>query len=179
MTFNMHYRLVREIGVLPPRIRIIEPELEKTGPVERYLSAMDSSISAAHPAPLYDGLGGIAATVLGNQQAQHETKTRQLAGLIYERLALNKRQMQDVDDSIEQLRRLAPMRPRGPGHYVDGTLNEVERRILDLEKQKRALELTVWRDTVELRTDVLTERVEQHAMRRRLSLLTGGPYGDQ
>jgi len=179
MTMRINYRPVKEIRVLPPRIRIIEPELENTTPAERYLSAMDQAISAAHPIPLYGALGDIAATVFGNQQAQQETKTRHLAELIYERLALGKRQMQDVDQSIEQLRRLIPLRPCGPGHYVDGTLNEAERRILDLERQKRALELTLWRDTVELRTNVLTERVEQHALRRRLALLGGGSYGDR
>jgi hypothetical protein len=43
-----------------------------------------------------------------------------------------------------------------------------------LRKQKRALQLTLWRDTVELRTNLLTERVEQRALDRRLSLLSGG-----
>jgi hypothetical protein len=179
MTIRIHYRPVQEIRALPSRIRIIEPELDPTTPVDRYLGAIDQAISAAHPAPQYEGLFDIAATVFGNQQAQHETKTRHLAHLIYERLALGKRQLQDVDQSIEHLRGQIPLRPRGPGHYVDGTLNEAERLIFDLERQKRALELTLWRDTVELRTSVLTERVEQHALRRRLSVLGGGLYGDR
>jgi len=177
MTLRIDYRPVKEIRVLPPRIRVIEPEQEKMAPAERYLDAMDRAISAAHPTRLYGGLGDIAATVFGNQQAQQETKTRHLAELIYERLALGKRQLRDVDVSIEQLRHLMPLRPRGPGRYVDGTLNEAERRILDLERQKRALELTLWRDTVELRTNVLIERLEHDALRRRLALLAGGPYG--
>lgn len=179
MTIHIHYRPMKEVRELPPRIRIIEPELRNEHPVDRYLTAVDQEIQAAHAPSAYAGLGDIAATVFANQHAQHETKTRHLAKLVYERVALGNRQVQEVDEGIDKLRARIPLQPRGPGNYVDGTLNEAERRILDLEKQKRALQLTLWRDTVDLRTNLLTERVEQQAMDRRLSLLSGGAYGDR
>lgn len=178
MTQTIHYRTVKEIRSLEPRIRIIYPEPPKS-PAARYLESLDRAIAVTQPASRYQFLGNIAATVLGNQQAQQEAKARHLAGLIEERLALQRRQMDEIHAEIDQLRTKIPLRPRSPGNYPDGTLTEAERRIQDLERQKRALELTLWRDTVELRTGVLTERIEQHAMERRLSLLSGGALGGQ
>ena len=51
---------------------------------------------------------------------------------------------------------------------------DVEKEILDLERQKRALEVTPWRDIQELRVAVADERREQHATRRRIDFLAGG-----
>ena len=178
MTQTLHYRNVKFIRVLEPRVRLVEPEPRKE-PAAQYLDTLDRGIAAAQPAARYDFLGGIAATVMGNQQATQEAKTRHLATLIEERLALGRRQVQDINDEIELLRSKIPLRPRSPGQYPDGTVSEAERRIFDLERQKRALELTLWRDTVELRTNVLTERVEQHAMQRRLGFLMGGSLGER
>lgn len=178
MTQTMHYRTVKEIRPLEPRIRIIEPEPPKP-PAALYLEQLDQTIRASTSVPHYELLGGIAAAALGNQQAQQEAKSRNLAALIQERIALDRRQVQEINEEIELLRAKIPLRPRCPGQYADGTLNEAERRILDLGRQKRALELTLWRDTVELRSDVLTERIEQHAMERRLALISGGALGGQ
>ncbi|MCC6360670.1 MAG: hypothetical protein IT450_18170 [Phycisphaerales bacterium] len=178
MTQTIHYRPVKEIRTLEPRIRVIYSEPPKS-PAARYLESLDQAIAVTQPASRSEFLGNIAATVLGNQQAQQEAKAHHLAGLIEERIALGRRQMDDIHAEIDELRTRIPLRPRCPGSYPDGSLTEAERRIQDLERQKRALELTLWRDTVELRTGVLTERIEQHAMERRLSLLSGGPLGGQ
>ena len=59
----------------------------------------------------------------------------------------------------------------------DGELNDVERGILDLEKQKRFLELALWRDTQELRTALVDARREGALTRRRVTYLGGGSYG--
>ena len=67
-----------------------------------------------------------------------------------------------------------PLRLRTAFTVETGELNDVERAILDLEKQKRALEVALWRDTQELRGTVVTEHQEADETKRRMSYLTGG-----
>ncbi|MBI3835982.1 MAG: hypothetical protein HY287_16775 [Planctomycetes bacterium] len=47
----------------------------------------------------------------------------------------------------------------------------MERQILHLERQNRALEVALWRDTKELCSTLLEERREQEGMKRRLGYL--------
>ena len=56
------------------------------------------------------------------------------------------------------------------------SVSEVERQILNLEWQKRALELALWKDTHELRSNLVEERREQDSTRRRIDYLVGGEY---
>lgn len=176
MTIRLHYRTITEYRVLEPRCREVLPPRDDRSPTEKYLGQVDTLIdqtqSRLGPAMPDD----LVSLVFANQAVTAELGTRQLAGLIEERRALTQRQIEDLQRELEELRARKPFRPRYmPGD--DGTLTEIERVILDLEKQQRALELTLWRDTQELRTTLVTQRREQDLTRRRVSYLSGGWYG--
>jgi hypothetical protein len=52
----------------------------------------------------------------------------------------------------------------------------LEKVLMDLEKNKRDEELSLWKDTLELRTKAMEESSQYEAIRQRVELLTGGPY---
>ena len=178
MTIRLHYRTISSYRELPPRCRIIYPEEDSRSPSERYLAGVDSLLGAARARLTYANPYDLVSLVFANQAATHEVASRHLAQLIEERRALTARHLAEVQRRLDELMERRPLRPRWRS-YDDGTLTDVEREILNLEMQKRALEVTLWRDTHELRTAVVSERREQDATRRRISYLAGGSDADQ
>jgi hypothetical protein len=177
MTQRFHYQTISSYRVLPPKWRIIEPEVSKLSPVERYLQQVDQALADARPKPSYQDPDDLVSWVFADQIMTHEVSTRQLAHLIEERRALNQRHLDDVQWRLDGLMERRPLRLRNAFTVDDGELNDVERSILDLEKQKRFLELALWRDTQELRTALVDARREGALTRRRVTYLGGGNYG--
>lgn len=177
MTIRFHYHAIEGYRVLPPRWRIIEDEEAKLNPVDRYLKQLDQALAESRPQPAYRDVNDPASWVFADQIMTHEVSTRQLAHLIEERRALNQRHLDDVQWRLDELLERRPLRRRGAFSIDDGEVNDVERGILDLEKQKRALELTLWRDTQELRSTLVNERREAALTRRRVSYLVGSSDG--
>jgi hypothetical protein len=176
MTQRFHYQTISSYRVLPPRWRIIEDPEAQLSPVDRYLKRIDEALLQARPRPADGDPSDPVSWVFADQIMTHEVNTRQLAHLIEERRALNTRHLDDVRWRLDELMERKPLRRRD-GFTVDtGELNDVERAILDLEKQKRALELALWKDTQELRAALVNERREADSTRRRVSYL-GGNYG--
>lgn len=171
------YRTIASYRVLPPKWKIVGEEREYGSPADRYLRKIDESLHDAHRPIPYGGSDDIVSLVFANQSLKHELTSRQLAEVIEERRALNEKHLRDVKWRLHELLKRKPLRPRGPGFYDDHSLTEVERQILDLEKQNRALELTLWRDTHELRASLVEERRERHATNRRLDFLGGEQDG--
>ncbi len=176
MTIRLHYRTITGYTILPARCREVLPPRDDRSPTEKYLWQVDALIdqtqSRLGPATPDD----LVSLVFANQAVTAELGTHQLAGLIEEHRALTQRQIEDIQRELEELRARKPFRPRYmPGD--DGTLTEIERVIFDLEKQQRALELTLWRDTQKLRTSLVTQRREQDATQRRITYLLGGSDG--
>ena len=97
--------------------------------------------------------------------------------LIQERRALNEKHLAKVQWRLNEMLGRKPLRIPERASSDDFSLTEVERQILELEKQKRLLELNLRRNTHELRVSLMDERKEQEAMRRRLGYFAGGEYG--
>lgn len=167
---NTNYR------VLPPKWKIIE-EKDYRSPTQRYLDGVDSAMREARAHLPYAGANDVVALVFGNQAFTHELASRHLAHLVEERRALTRRHLRDVQWRLDELLERKPLRRPGLGGYDDASLTDVEREILNLEFQKRALEKDLWRETQELRTNLVQERREQETTRRRISHLAGGSYG--
>lgn len=177
MTFRLHYQTISSYRVLPPRWKIIGEETYKTSPTERYLKQVDDLLtSTRHSTRPGDG-EDLVSWVFANQAMTHEVSTRQLAGMIEERRALTQRHLEDVRWRLEELIERRPLRRRGPFARDDGEVNSIEREILNLEKEQRLLELSLWRDTQELRGELVKQRQEAEQTRRRIGYLSGGGDG--
>ncbi|MBP7936870.1 MAG: hypothetical protein KA354_19690 [Phycisphaerae bacterium] len=174
MTSRFHYQTISSYRILPPKVRIIEDEDSRRTPVERYLDHVDQFLARSRPHTMYGGPGDPVSWVFGNQMASHEVSARHFAELVEERRALTQRHLRDIQWRLDELWERRPLRRRGPFMYDDGELNDVEREILELEKEKRALQINLWRDTQELRSTLVTERREADNTRRRIDYLAGG-----
>ena len=178
MTMKFHYRTISSYRELPPRWRIVGEDAgaEYRNPTNRYLAQVDKSLQEARSYVPSTG-SDIASLVFLNQAMAHEVTSRQLAYLIQERRALTQRHLRDVQWRLDELLERKPFRPQGPGFHDDASLTEVERQILALEWQKRALELALWKDTQELRASLVKERSDRETTRHRISYLAGKDYG--
>ena len=89
------------------------------------------------------------------------------------------RHLEDIRFRLQEMQSAKPIRVpyANNAQQVAQRWNQVQRQIQDLERQKHDLELTLWRDTLELRTKLLDERREYQGTQRRMSFLTGGSYG--
>lgn len=176
-TMRFHYRTVTELRDLPPRWRIIGEEKDYRSSTDRYLAKVDKSLQEAQSQSSYGGANDIVALVFGNQAMTHEVTSRQLAHIIEERRAMTQRHLKEVQWRLDELLERKPFRRQGPVFPDDASLTDVERQILMLEFQKRALELDLWRDTQEPRTNLVNERRERETTRRRIGYLAGGELG--
>lgn len=177
MTQRFHYQTISSYRVLPPKWRIIEPEDSHLSPVDRYLKQVDQALSDSRPKQSYQDADDLVSWVFADQIMAHEVSSKQLAHLIEERRALTRKHLADVQWRLDELMERRPLRRRTAFTVDDGELNDVERGILDLEKQKRFLELALWRDTQELRSTLVDARREGELTRRRVTYLSGGSYG--
>ena len=175
MAFKLHYRTISSYRELPPRIREIYSESERLDPTTRYLADLDRFVQQATPRTSY-AAGDIVSQVFVNRSLGHELSSHQLAELIQERRALNEKHLAGVQWRLNEMLVRKPLRTAARASSDDFSLTEVERQILELEKQKRTLELNLWRDTHELRVTLMDERKEQESMRRRLGYFAGGEY---
>jgi len=175
MTLKLHYRTISSYRELPPKWKIVESEPYQK-PVDYCLAKVDQTLQEARSRITYNGTDDLVSLVFANQALGHEIQSRQMAELVQERRALTQRHLRDVQWRLDELKDRKPLRPRGPGFVDDGKITDVEKQILELERQQRALEQALWRDTQELRTELTTQRHEQQATHRRMDFLTGGTY---
>lgn len=119
----------------------------------------------------------IVSLVFANRVNTHQAGCRDLARLVIERRELNKKHLADVQWRLDEMLERKPWRGGARAHSDIFDVTEVERQILDLEKQKRALEVALWRDTQELRTTLSEKRTELDALQRRMGYLVGGEDG--
>ena len=141
-----------------------------------YLREVDKLLEKAQQ-PYSSSSDDLVSAVFANQAAKHQMTSYQLVWLIYERKVLAERHKRDIQHRLGEMfeaRSITKMlNPADDGRR----LNTVERQIIDLERQEHDAELGLWKDTLELRTQLLEERTEYQATRRRINLLSGGQYG--
>jgi len=118
----------------------------------------------------------IASAVFANQAAEHAMSSYHLASLIQQRRAMADKHLADIKFRLNDLledRSITKML-----HFpIDGKkLVDIERQILDLEKQQRDIQSRLWKDTLELQTKLLQERSEYLATKRRSRFLGGEGY---
>jgi hypothetical protein len=174
---KIHYRTITSYRELPPRWRIVEEEKDYRSPTDRYLGRVDKSLQEAQSRISYGAGNDVLSLVFGNQAMAHEVTSRQLANVIEERRALTQSHLRDIQWRLDELKERKPFRRQGPFSQDDASLTDVEKGILTLEFQKRALELDLWRDTHELRTNLVNERRERETTRRRIGYVAGGDLG--
>lgn len=166
---------IEDYRELPPRIRIIYSESHEEKARKEYAELIGRD--APFQTPSYSPeANDIVSLVFANRVYTHQTGCRDLARLVIERRELHKKHLADVKWRLDELLERKPWR-RGPSIHNDVEVTEVERQILDLEKQKRALEVALWRDTQELRTTLSEKRTELDALKRRMGYLIGGTVG--
>lgn len=172
---NVRYTTITEYRVLPPRARIIYPEVVDPG--ERCVRDADDLLRPREAdAASYAATGDIASLVFNAQATQHEASSRNMSRLIGDRMALADRHIEEIKHRLHELKARIPPSQSPFGPSPDGSLSDVERQVFDLEKQRREVQAKLWKDVVELRTELLGERSEYQGARRRFSFFSGG-YG--
>ena len=161
---------------LPPKWKIIYEDNSPAGRVSRYLQQTDELISP--PTSQSSGMNDIVSLIFDQQARSKEQKSRHMATLIEDRCGLARKHIDEINFRLYGLREQTPFRPRNADANLEGSLNDVEKAIANLEKEKRETETSVWRDVIELRQEFLTERQEYKATTRRMDILTGSRLTD-
>lgn len=183
MTIRLHYSTISSYRELPPRWRHVQNPRDKNDP-QLYLGQMDqllyeaqSKAMAGWPTPGRYSTD-LVSMVFSNQTVAHEIGSRHLADLIAERRQLADKHLRDLQWRLDALLERRPLRAphlsMSPQQEKLG--NELERQILDLERQKRDVQITLWRDTLELRRALLTERQENAETQKRMAYLAPGSF---
>jgi len=178
MTIRLHYRTIGSYRELPPRWRYVEDRRDKNDP-ELYLGQMDqllydaqAKIMPGWPSP-GERSSDLVSMVFANQTVAREIGSRHLADLIAERRQLADKHLRDLQWRLDALLERRPL--HAPHLSIapqqEKLANELERQILDLERQKRDVQVTLWRDTLELRRALLTERQENSETQKRMAYL--------
>jgi hypothetical protein len=171
MTFRYTSNTPVTYRVLPPKMRILKPEGSIPESARDYLHQLDSEDDHAKEetgAPL-DMDDTLVSLVFGNQLRQHEVNSNTLAQLILNRRRLTTKHLDDIQWRINDLMPRRGIRSQDPGR-----LSEVEKQLIDLERQKRQVQLNEWRDLMELRRAITEERRQYHEVQARASYLVGG-----
>ena len=119
----------------------------------------------------------IVSAILNRQIARRAMASSQLAELIQERRRIAQKHIADIDFRLEDVRsQLSILRMlHGPLDQRDA--GTVERRLLDLERQKRQAQRQLWQDTAELEQSLLEQRAEYITAKRRMDMLLGDADG--
>jgi plasmid replication initiation protein len=121
----------------------------------------------------------VAEQVFGNQARQQRISLKHLANILYERALLHKGHVKDIDRRLMDFQeRLSIVKMHFP---VDGgkTQQNLEKIIIDLEKQRHDEELGFWKDSTEVRQQLFENAATYSATQHRRQILCGveGEYG--
>ena len=150
-------------------------ELCNYRPAANYLQKFDRILEDIRQ-PYDQQTFDIPSAVFANQAAEHAMNSYHLASLIQQRRAMAEKHMADIKFRLNDLledRSITKML-----HFpVDGKkIVDIERQILDLEKQQRDIQSRLWKDTLDLKSTLLAERSEYLATKRRSRFLGGEGY---
>jgi hypothetical protein len=115
----------------------------------------------------------VAEEIFGSQARQQQISLKHLANILYERALLHKNHVKDIDHRLMQSQeKLSILKMHFP---VDGgrTQQNLERLLLDLEKQRRDEELNFWKDSTEIRQKLFDGAIAYSATKHRQNMLYG------
>ena len=111
--------------------------------------------------------------VFGNQARQQSIALRHSTNILYERALLRNNRVKDIDRRLlEFIERLSIVKMHFP---IDGgkTQQNLERLIIELEKQRHEEDLAFWKDSAEIRKDLFAEASTYSATQHRKDILCG------
>lgn len=114
----------------------------------------------------------VAEQVFGSQARQERIGLKHLANILYERALLHKNLLKDIDHRLMQSQeKLSILRMHFP---IDGGRSQqnLERLIIELEKQRHDEELNFWKDSTEIRQKLFDNAIAYSATRRRQEQLS-------
>jgi len=115
----------------------------------------------------------VAEQIFGSQARQQEISLKHHANILYERSILHRNHLKDIDRRLmDCLEKLSIIKMHFP---VDGGKSQqnLERLILDLEKQRHDEEINFWKDTAEIRDKLFESAIAYGAIKRRKDMLYG------
>lgn len=139
---------------------------------KRDTEVIHESLSPPDHAP-----GDLAAEVFGRQLRGEKLSTRHLASVLYERAGLYARHVGDIDHRLNKVQnelfRLQTIAP----YDLDRDRLALERLLTQLESDRRQAELDFWKDTRDIRHELLERTQSYQASKHRADLLIG-PGGE-
>jgi hypothetical protein len=136
-------------------------------------------------APVYlDEDATLAEQVFGNQARHQRLSLRHIANLLNERVKLHKRHLRDIGHQNMQVQELLSGERLHSDRAYGRRATNLERTLIQLDKEKWDEELGFWKDTVELRDRLFEHAQEYQALRHRTALMDvdagecGGPEYD-
>lgn len=115
----------------------------------------------------------VVSAILNRQIARRALASSQLAELIQERRKMAQKHIADIDFRLEDVRSQLSILRIVHGPLAQRETSTVERRLLDLERQKRQVQRQLWQDTAELEQNLLEQRAEYITAKRRMGMLLG------
>jgi hypothetical protein len=167
------YSVPEQVSYLPRVYRITLPEYEGFEGIQKDTATLAEMLT---PVSLPGEYQSLAEQVFGSQARQQRLSMRHLANLLEERVKLHQRHLKDIahrDMHIQERLFGAQL------HWkLDGgrRATNLEKILVELDKDKRQEELALWKDTAELRTKMFELAGEYGALQHRLSLLEDVEY---
>jgi len=153
--------------------RIPLPEYEGFEGIQKDAATLAEMLA---PVSLPGEYQSIAEQVFGSQARQQRLSMKHLANLLEERVRLHQRHLKDI------AHRDIHIQERLFGAQLHWKLDNgrratnLEKILVELDKDKRQEELAFWKDTAELRTKMFELAGEYGALQHRLSLLEDVEY---
>lgn len=119
----------------------------------------------------------VVSAILNRQIARRALASSQLVELIQERRKMAQKHIADIDFRLEDVRSQLSILSMIHGPLAHKETGTVERRLLDLERQKRQVQRQLWQDTAELEQNLLEQRSDYVTAKRRMEMLQGGSDG--
>jgi hypothetical protein len=115
----------------------------------------------------------ITEQIFGDQLRRQKISLKHLANVLHERSVLHYRHLKDIDRRLMDCQeKLSILKMHFP---IDGGRSQqnLERLVIELEKQKRDEDINFWKDTLDIRQKLLEQAAEYSATRCRKDMLRG------
>jgi len=115
----------------------------------------------------------VAESIFGSQAREQRLGLKHLTNILYERALLHRNHLKDIDHRLMQSQeKLSILKMHFP---IDGGRSQqnLEKLIIELEKQRHDEEINFWKDSTEVRQKLFEGASEYGATKRRKDMLYG------